>query len=49
MSLVICGQLTAAILLDQLGLLGLPDRPVSFLRLAGAGLLLLGAFLVTRY
>jgi transporter family-2 protein len=49
MSLVICSQLTAAILLDQLGLLGLPDRPVSFLRLAGVGFLLLGAFLVTRY
>jgi transporter family-2 protein len=49
MALVICGQLTAAIVLDQLGLLGLPYRPVSVLRLAGVGLLLLGAVLVTRY
>jgi transporter family-2 protein len=47
--LVITGQLCMALLLDHFALLGLPGREVSLLRLLGAGLLMLGALLITKY
>lgn len=49
MSLAIGGQLLAALLLDHFGLLGLTPRAVGVERLVGAGLLLGGVYLITRY
>jgi transporter family-2 protein len=45
---VIAGQLIGAILLDHYGLLGLSRQPVSPEKLAGAALVLMGAFMVRR-
>lgn len=39
---VIAGQMIAAMLLDHFGLLGLTAKPVSFGRLMGVGIMLLG-------
>lgn len=46
MGLIVAGQLFAAIILDHFGLLGFPLHPVSWQRLAGAGLLVAGAVLI---
>ncbi|MDX6752225.1 DMT family transporter [Geminicoccaceae bacterium 1502E] len=48
MSLIVCGQLLAALALDHFGLLGLAERGLGPARLAGAALLLAGVFLITR-
>ncbi len=45
---VIAGQLTASVLIDQFGLIGVPRQPVGVLRLAGVALLALGTYLVVR-
>ena len=47
-ALVIAGQLIVALLVDQFGILGYPQIPVTPTRLLGAGLLLAGALLVMR-
>jgi transporter family-2 protein len=39
---VIAGQMLASIIIDQWGLVGLPQKPVSWSRLTGLGLILLG-------
>jgi bacterial/archaeal transporter family-2 protein len=44
----VTGQLTAAVVIDRLGLFGLDQVPLSFARLAGVGLLLAGTYLVLR-
>jgi bacterial/archaeal transporter family-2 protein len=44
----IAGQLIGAIVLDHYGLLGLARQPVSPEKLAGAALVLIGAFMVRR-
>ena len=44
----ITGQLTAAVLIDRLGVLGLEQTPLTASRLAGVGLLLAGTYLVVR-
>ena len=49
MSLAICGQLLAALAIDQFGLLGLATRQVGPARVLGAAMLLGGAFLITRF
>ncbi|QXC52867.1 DMT family transporter (plasmid) [Agrobacterium salinitolerans] len=38
----IAGQMLASIVIDQWGLVGLPQKPVSWSRLAGLGLIILG-------
>ena len=45
-SLIVAGQVVSSLAFDHFGLLGLPTRPVSWIRLAGAFLLLAGAVLV---
>jgi bacterial/archaeal transporter family-2 protein len=45
----IAGQLTAAVIVDQLGILGLEKQVVSAPRVAGIVLLAAGTFLVVRY
>ena len=47
-ALVIAGQLTVALVVDQFGILGYPQIAVTPTRLLGAALLLAGALLVVR-
>jgi bacterial/archaeal transporter family-2 protein len=44
----IAGQLTMAIVVDQLGILGVPKQTISWDRLAGVLLLVVGTFLIVR-
>jgi transporter family-2 protein len=44
----IAGQLTAAVVVDQLGILGVAKHPVTALRVAGLALLAAGVWLVVR-
>ncbi len=44
----ITGQLTAAVAIDRLGVLGLEKVPLSATRLVGVALLLVGTYLVVR-
>jgi bacterial/archaeal transporter family-2 protein len=44
----ITGQLTAAVVVDRLGALGLEQRPLSAARLVGVALLAVGTYLVVR-
>ncbi|MNH07797.1 hypothetical protein D3C79_671970 [compost metagenome] len=43
---VIAGQVVSSLLIDQWGLMGLTQRPVNGLRLAGVGLIVLGMLVV---
>ncbi len=45
---VVTGQLVGSVIADHYGAFGLEVRPASFGRLAGVGLVVLGAFLVGR-
>ena len=44
----IAGQLTTAVVLDRLGILGLAQKPLSLARIIGVGLLVAGVFLIVR-
>jgi transporter family-2 protein len=44
----ITGQLTASIVLDRLGVLGLEQTPITLERVLGVALLLAGTFLIVR-
>jgi bacterial/archaeal transporter family-2 protein len=44
----IAGQLTMAVVVDQLGLLGIPRQPVTAARMIGIVLLVAGVYLVVR-
>jgi transporter family-2 protein len=44
----ITGQLTASVVLDRLGILGLEETPISAERALGVALLLAGTYLVVR-
>ena len=44
----IAGQLTASVVLDRLGVLGLEETPLSAERVLGVALLLAGTYLVVR-
>ena len=45
-SLIVAGQVLSSMVFDRFGLLGLPVRDITWIRVAGATLLLLGAVLV---
>jgi bacterial/archaeal transporter family-2 protein len=47
-SLIVTGQIVAAMLIDQLGLLHAPRFPLSSERILGAVLMVIGVFLATR-
>ena len=47
-ALLLVGQLTAAMVIDQFGLFGADPVPIDVQKLAGAMLLLAGAFLMLR-
>jgi bacterial/archaeal transporter family-2 protein len=44
----IAGQLTASVVLDRLGVLGLEETPLTFERMLGVALLFAGTYLVVR-
>ena len=44
----ITGQLTASVILDRLGVLGLEETPLTAERVVGVALLLAGTFLIVR-
>jgi bacterial/archaeal transporter family-2 protein len=44
----IVGQLTASVVIDRLGILGLEETTISLDRIIGIGLLMLGTYLVVR-
>ena len=44
----VTGQLTASVLLDRLGVLGLEETPLTLERMLGVALLLAGTYLVVR-
>jgi transporter family-2 protein len=44
----IAGQLTAAVVVDQLGILGVTKQPITALRVFGIALLAVGVWLVVR-
>ena len=44
----IAGQLTASVLIDRLGVLGLEEKPLSVPRLIGVAMLVVGTYLVVR-
>lgn len=46
---VIAGQLIGSVLADHFGILGLQVREISTMRLAGLGLVLTGAFMVSKW
>ncbi|MGI9245143.1 MAG: DMT family transporter [Steroidobacteraceae bacterium] len=48
LALVLVGQLTASLLVDQFGVLGFPKIEISASRLVGVALLLAGTLLVVR-
>lgn len=48
LGMIIAGQLIASLVLDHYGLLGFSAHPINPLRIAGAGLLLLGAYLLLK-
>ena len=44
----IAGQLTTSVVLDKLGVLGLPEKPLTVARVVGVALLAAGVFLIVR-
>src|ERR1700690_934691 len=48
LALIIIGQLTMGIIIDQFGLFGVAVRQVDLMRLVGAGLLIAGGYLIVR-
>jgi len=48
LALALAGQLAMALLVDHFGWLGLPENPITWVRMAGVVLLCLGAWLVVR-
>jgi bacterial/archaeal transporter family-2 protein len=44
----VAGQLTVSVVADKLGILDLPEKPISVGRVAGVLLLALGVFLIVR-
>jgi transporter family-2 protein len=44
----VAGQLTMAVVIDRLGILGLTQKPLSIGRVVGVALLALGVFLIVR-
>jgi transporter family-2 protein len=48
LALALLGQLATALIIDHFGWLGLPENPITLVRLAGVGLLGVGVWLITR-
>jgi transporter family-2 protein len=48
LALALAGQLAMALVVDHFGWLGMPENPITWMRLAGVALLGTGAWLVAR-
>lgn len=48
-ALIVVGQMLAALVMDQFGLLGLPRHEINPWRVVGAGLLVAGVVLIRRF
>lgn len=48
LGLALLGQLATALLVDHYGFMGLPEHPITLVRLAGVALLGAGVWLITR-
>src|SRR6187551_2518258 len=48
LALALLGQLATALVIDHFGWLGLPEHPITLVRLAGVALLGAGVWLITR-
>ncbi len=48
-SLIIAGQMLITLVIDHYGLLGVPPREISFLRIAGVILIASGVILIRRF
>jgi bacterial/archaeal transporter family-2 protein len=48
LGLALAGQLATALVIDHFGWLGLPEHPITWVRLAGVGFLGMGVWLITR-
>ncbi len=48
-SIVIAGQMVLTLIIDHFGLLGVPEKPVSLPRIAGALLVTAGVILIRRF
>ncbi len=48
-SLIIAGQMLVTLVIDHFGWLGVPERPVSVLRLFGAAMITIGVVLIRRF
>jgi transporter family-2 protein len=46
---IVAGQLIFAIIFDHFGIIGFPHHPVSFLRIGGVILLILGVYLIQKF
>ena len=44
----VTGQLTASVVIDRLGVLGLEETPITLERVLGVALLLAGTYLIVR-
>lgn len=48
LGLALAGQLATALVIDHFGWLGLPEHPITWVRVAGVGFLALGVWLIAR-
>jgi len=48
LALALAGQLAMALVVDHFGWLGLPENPITWVRMSGVALLAIGAWLITR-
>ncbi len=48
-SLAIGGQMIVTLLIDQFGWLGVPEKPISLTRIAGAALITVGVVLIRKF
>jgi transporter family-2 protein len=48
-SLIIAGQMLVTLVIDHFGVFGVPEKPVSILRVAGAALITVGVVLIRKF
>jgi len=48
LGLALAGQLATALVIDHFGWLGLPEHPITWMRIGGVALLAAGVWLITR-